>query len=1220
MRTVLIPSIVALGIVTASPTLASPAADAALDHLDAVADEYRDTFDVYTDVAAAGNHFVHRAQLNDDVAIDDNFSGDVYRGCTAIWNRFTGRGTSYGGFYFQNGILRALDTEPRENWGEFANAGYDLTGARTLSFWVKGRDGGERVEFFAFGIDDGAPFPDSAPKTTTTTCTPNADGCYDTLASPPRWQQLTIDLAGLDLSYVIGGFGWVTNARQNGQRSIVFYLDDIRYDLDNPGQPGFLRSYQTKCALESDEVLRNTAFLYDNALALVGYTAAGRKGRATALADALVYALWHDRFYDDGRLRNAYQAGDLVSPPGWRPNGRANTVRLPGFWDPVADEWVENGEQLGSHTGNMAWAILGLLSYYQRWGGDDYLDAALRLGAWIEASTRDECDAGGYLGGFEGHDPNPVKLKWKSTEHNIDLVAAFRRLCEVTGDHVWLERADHAEGFVASMWNGAGGHFWTGTVPNPSCAVEPPVNDQAIPLDPHTWSALALGDGALTRAAVAYAAVHHLASYDDGDDVFRGFDFNTDQDMPWFEGTAQMVLALLVAGDPERSREFRDELRHAQANADCSDGAGIVAAPCDGLTTGFGWHYFNRLHVGATAWFVFAELGVNPFWMTRVLPPGSDLFADFGADFGLWGWLGDEAWSLLDELSPEVVAVGDLDGDGADDLAVTLGELGLWLRPSGGGWRRLNSQSPARMTTADLDCDGRDELVADFDPGLWIFDDADGWRFLHELGARLLNAGDVDGSGKDDLVVDFGEDGIWVYYDGAVWRRLHTLSAVSITTGDLDGSGADDVVVDLGADGIWVRYDDQRWGRMHTLSAERIVTGNLDCDGADEAVLDLGALGLWIRWNDSAWGKLHRLGAAGLTLADLDGSGKDDVVVDFGNGLGLWTTPDTRSWRRLTTAHSEALAATGAVHTEALDLSYPTTCAEEDNVNVPLEGCGVRRYRITATHPSYEFEDDDCDADFSGCGEARAPRPQLRADDCFADFSNRCYDDGVNAIWVCPQPDWWRGDDCTMTVTTPTGQCSGHRLVWVRKIDDAPSWPQVLVLYADGNLRLKPHPPAGRADVCFGSSVIVGPAPRDPERPFVDIREVTVEPAARTLGVTYRDPNDRDEGLTPAEQVCSTASGGSAKLTLSVDRTRARVDVATGYESCHPFATFRSMWVADGNADVDHVRTAGCDLGISDGWHRQPGDWWLFHRQVLSDHNRSAPDIEVAVDALGAAP
>ena len=40
----------------------------------------------------------------------------------------------------------------------------------------------------------------------------------------------------------------------------------------------------------------------------------------------------------------------------------------------------------------------------------------------------------------------------------------------------------------------------------------------------------------------------------------------------------------------------------------------MVAAPADGLETGFGSVYYNRLHIGATAWYLCAELGYNPYY------------------------------------------------------------------------------------------------------------------------------------------------------------------------------------------------------------------------------------------------------------------------------------------------------------------------------------------------------------------------------------------------------------------------------------------------------------------------------------------------------------------------------------------------------------------------------------------------------------------------------
>jgi len=44
-----------------------------------------------------------------------------------------------------------------------------------------------------------------------------------------NWTQYTIDLAGQDLSHIIGGFCWVTNENQNPIGSTI-YLDDMQYN------------------------------------------------------------------------------------------------------------------------------------------------------------------------------------------------------------------------------------------------------------------------------------------------------------------------------------------------------------------------------------------------------------------------------------------------------------------------------------------------------------------------------------------------------------------------------------------------------------------------------------------------------------------------------------------------------------------------------------------------------------------------------------------------------------------------------------------------------------------------------------------------------------------------------------------------------------------------------------------------------------------------------
>ena len=238
--------------------------------------------------------------------------------------------------------------------------------------------------------------------------------------------------------------------------------------------------------------------------------------------------------------------------------------------------------------------------------------------------------------------------------------------------------------------------------------------------------------------------------------------------------------------------------------------------------------------------------------------------------------------------------------------------------------------------------------------------------------------------------------------------------------------------------------------------------------------------------------------------------------------------------------------------------SYTTTCAEEDNVNVPIFAPDVKDFRVVATHPTYEVGVDNCDPDFSGCDLGNGGTAVQSADTC-SQFPN----DGITVVEVCVVPDWWR--PYTMNVVVGDQEDSGHYLRLYRKIAGEDSWPQFLVLYEDGNMRLKPHPPEGRPDVCFGSSVILGPATLG-TRPYVDIQEVEVNTQTLSLAITYRD-------------------GGEANVNLSVNRMEAAADVQVGYETTgNPVATFRSMWVADGNSDVDHVEAGQGEFPILGTW------------------------------------
>jgi len=115
--------------------------------------------------------------------------------------------------------------EKGANWGEYPGTDLSSRGYTKITFWAKGNSGGEKVEFGSGGINntfqgDSFHYKDSYGKT-------YIGG--RTVILTKKWQQYTIDLAGKDLSSVIGGFFWVASKDAN-PTGLIFYLDDILFE------------------------------------------------------------------------------------------------------------------------------------------------------------------------------------------------------------------------------------------------------------------------------------------------------------------------------------------------------------------------------------------------------------------------------------------------------------------------------------------------------------------------------------------------------------------------------------------------------------------------------------------------------------------------------------------------------------------------------------------------------------------------------------------------------------------------------------------------------------------------------------------------------------------------------------------------------------------------------------------------------------------------------
>lgn len=651
-----------------------------IEYLSYVMDQYHDRFIVYEDVSSAGNHFHAWAKFTDragqgDAAMNGSWEENTI-GATSIRCEFKGERSSFAGFALLNGVLEGKDTSPRFNFGTIPNSGFNLTGATQLKFKARGEHGGERVTFFVGGVgreENGTvkrvctedylspcPAPDSSP------------AISRLITLTPNWEEYSIPLAGRNLSYVLGGFGWGASAQGNSSLT-VFYLDDVYYELNDArraerlNEPRLLRSFSTlpvqpkdmEDSIKDDDVdlgIRNTAFVYDNALALLAFLAEGSPDslrRAKLIGDALIYLLNHDRHADGLGLRSMYAAGDISLPPGWNPNGRKGTGPASGYYDEKRQKFVELEENRTVDIGNQAWCMIALESLFARTGDVRYLDAAKQLGDIIRRYRQIIGSYQGFLRGIEEVDlltPDEIGMgaslnkknvrEGASAEHNLDIYAAFTTLAKLTGDSQWQTDAEHARKLLEAMWDQPRKCFWAGTA-DKERIYRPPVADHpgVIPVDVQAWAVMAIPNTqGLHPQVLACVEQNHANSHHD----FSGVDFNNDLDGVWFEGLGHFAVAQALARQVSRSANIRAELRKAQLPESYKDrligtrfdafaselggGNGTPAACHDGLTTGFNpppdpitgekvFHYHRRLHVGATSWNVFAQLQVNPYYL-----------------------------------------------------------------------------------------------------------------------------------------------------------------------------------------------------------------------------------------------------------------------------------------------------------------------------------------------------------------------------------------------------------------------------------------------------------------------------------------------------------------------------------------------------------------------------------------------------------------------------
>lgn len=169
-------------------------------------------FYIYADKGSSENHYVPSGFMPNGrcLSLNEAWTENCHSGKSCIRVEYdvmcSRKDQRWAGIYWLN---------PANNWGQ-RKGGFNLIGARQLTFWARGDRGGEQIQEFTVGGIMGN-YPDT-----------------DTAVIGPvilsgEWRRYTVDLRGKDLSYISGGIAWSTSEDVNPE-ACTFYLDEIRFE------------------------------------------------------------------------------------------------------------------------------------------------------------------------------------------------------------------------------------------------------------------------------------------------------------------------------------------------------------------------------------------------------------------------------------------------------------------------------------------------------------------------------------------------------------------------------------------------------------------------------------------------------------------------------------------------------------------------------------------------------------------------------------------------------------------------------------------------------------------------------------------------------------------------------------------------------------------------------------------------------------------------------
>jgi hypothetical protein len=337
-------------------------------------------FVVYLDKSARDNHFIPSGWMGDygDIKMNDQAADNPHGGKSCIqfvYSAKKSQNQGWAGIFWQN---------PANNWGN-KKGGFDLTGMTKLTFWARGAKGGEVLQKVMVGGIKGT-YPDTVSVE------------MGPIELTDSWKQYTVNLVGKDLSYVNGGFGWVTTADLNPEGA-TFYIDDIKFEVDPDLKP------------------------------------------ETKKQQPMPFYIYADRS----------TAANHFIPSGWM--GDYGDIKYDGASkeDPYLGDTCIKIIYSGKATQGARWAGIFWQNPANNWGSVDAgydLSKAVKLTFWARGAKGgeriEEFKVGGIMGEFSDSDSatiGPVILNKEWTQYTIDLKG--KDMSYIIGGFAWSTNVDN---------------------------------------------------------------------------------------------------------------------------------------------------------------------------------------------------------------------------------------------------------------------------------------------------------------------------------------------------------------------------------------------------------------------------------------------------------------------------------------------------------------------------------------------------------------------------------------------------------------------------------------------------------------------------------------------------------------------------------------------------------------------------------------------------------